>query len=68
MSRGTIVFAAPDDVGDVEDSAYSSFFLQMGSDLEYRAALTTVQNEALGPRRAAHIEGLITIVEVAVQA
>lgn len=50
---GTIVFAAPNDVDDVDDSAYSNFFLQVGTDPACRAALTTVQNEALGPRRAA---------------
>jgi hypothetical protein len=50
---GAIVFGAPNDVDDAEDSAYSNFFLQVGTDPECRAALTTVQNEALGPRRAA---------------
>jgi hypothetical protein len=47
---GAIVFGAPNDVDDAEDSAYSNFFLQVGTDPECRAALTAVQNEALGCR------------------
>ena len=50
---GAVVFAAPNDVDDVEDSAYSDFFLRVGTDPNCRAALTSVQNEALGPRRVA---------------
>jgi PS-10 peptidase S37 len=48
---GTIVFGAPNDVDDAEDSAYSNFFLQVGTDPGCRVALTRVQNEALGLRR-----------------
>lgn len=48
---GTIAFGAPNDVDDAEDSAYSNFFLQVGTDPGCRAALTRVQNEALGSRR-----------------
>jgi hypothetical protein len=55
---GAIVLAAPNDVDDVEDSAYSNFFLQVGTDANCRAALASVQNEALGPRRVA-LEGAL---------
>jgi hypothetical protein len=48
---GTIVFGAPSDVEDAEDSAYTNFFLQVGTDPGCRASLTRVQNEALGSRR-----------------
>ena len=49
---GTVAYVAPNDVVNAEDSAYTEFFDQVGSP-ECRAALTALEREALGPRRAA---------------
>lgn len=48
---GTVAYVAPNDVVNAEDSAYTEFFEEVGS-FECRAALTALELEALGPRRA----------------
>ena len=48
---GTIAYVAPNDVVNAEDSAYTDFFEQVGPPA-CRAALTALEREALGPRRA----------------
>ena len=50
---GTIVYGAANDVDDVEDSAYTNFFLGVGTDPACRQALTDLQNAVLGARRDA---------------
>jgi hypothetical protein len=49
---GTVAYVAPNDVVNAEDSAYTEFFEEVGSP-ECRSALTALELEALGPRRAA---------------
>jgi PS-10 peptidase S37 len=52
---GTVAYVAPNDVVNAEDSAYTRFFERVGTP-ECRAALTALEREALGPRRAALAE------------
>ena len=52
---GTVAYVAPNDVVNAEDSAYTKFFERVGTP-ECRAALTALEREALGPRRAALAE------------
>jgi hypothetical protein len=47
---GTIAYVAPQDVVNVEDSAYDRFFTTVGTDAACRAALNDVQAEALRRR------------------
>ncbi|MDT5033647.1 MAG: hypothetical protein QOC94_3818 [Actinoplanes sp.] len=49
---GTVVYAAPDDAVNAEDSAYDRFFANVGTDPACRTALDGVQIEALERRDA----------------
>jgi len=49
---GTVAYVAPQDVVNVEDSAYDRFFTTVGTDPACRAALDAVQVEALRRRGA----------------
>jgi hypothetical protein len=49
---GTVAYVAPQDVVNVEDSAYDRFFTRVGTDPACRAALDAVQVEALRRRTA----------------
>jgi PS-10 peptidase S37 len=48
---GTVAYVAPNDVVNAEDSRYTRFFERVGTP-ECRAALTAIEREALGARRA----------------
>jgi hypothetical protein len=48
--NGTIAYVAPQDVNNNEDSAYDKFFTKVGDDPACRAALDSVQIEALHRR------------------
>lgn len=48
---GTVAYVAPNDAVNAEDSAYTEFFEEVGSQ-ECRSALTALEREALAPQRA----------------